>query len=217
MLYMPYKICSLCKNEKELIKFNLKKAGKFGRDSRCKECISLLNKIRYKKDPELVKKRVKEWRDNLKLSNPELLKKKRRDRYLKRRIKELEKMKEWRIKTGYKTKTLKKKKRTKYVSKNNNCKKEWRLKNRKTFLEYKERLRLIKAKHPIKTDRCEYCGEISKDLCFEHKIPISRNGTDDPSNLAIVCRSCNSQKKDKTLDEYRIYAKEMGYKLILPP
>jgi 5-methylcytosine-specific restriction protein A len=31
----------------------------------------------------------------------------------------------------------------------------------------------------------------------DHVIPKARGGTDDPSNLAAACRSCNSAKRDR--------------------
>ncbi|QDL07059.1 HNH endonuclease [Brasilonema octagenarum UFV-E1] len=46
--------------------------------------------------------------------------------------------------------------------------------------------------------RCEYCH--APELIFnfpfevEHIIPLSRQGADDESNLALACRSCNLRK-----------------------
>jgi hypothetical protein len=48
--------------------------------------------------------------------------------------------------------------------------------------------------------RCEYCHapEVIFNFPFEveHIIPISRQGPDDESNLALACRSCNLLKGD---------------------
>jgi len=55
--------------------------------------------------------------------------------------------------------------------------------------------------------RCEYCRapEAIFNLPFEveHIIPTSRNGSDDESNCALACRSCNLYKSDQLegLDE----------------
>ena len=38
--------------------------------------------------------------------------------------------------------------------------------------------------------------------CLEHKTPLSRGGTNKYENLAVACRSCNSKKHNKTLEEY---------------
>jgi len=37
---------------------------------------------------------------------------------------------------------------------------------------------------------------------LEHKIPISRNGTNGISNLAIACLPCNVRKYNRTYEEY---------------
>jgi 5-methylcytosine-specific restriction endonuclease McrA len=37
---------------------------------------------------------------------------------------------------------------------------------------------------------------------IEHKIPISRNGSNDWENLAISCKTCNLRKNTKTEKEY---------------
>jgi hypothetical protein len=46
--------------------------------------------------------------------------------------------------------------------------------------------------------RCEYCRapEVVFNFPFEveHILPISRQGSDDTSNLALACRSCNLHK-----------------------
>ena len=48
--------------------------------------------------------------------------------------------------------------------------------------------------------RCEYCRapEVVFNSTFEieHIQPVSLGGTDEPSNLALACRSCNSHKSD---------------------
>lgn len=36
----------------------------------------------------------------------------------------------------------------------------------------------------------------STDLTVDHVVPKSRGGTDHPSNLAVLCRGCNSRKRN---------------------
>lgn len=38
--------------------------------------------------------------------------------------------------------------------------------------------------------------------CIEHKIPISRGGSNNYNNIEIACKSCNSKKYNKTISEY---------------
>ncbi len=38
---------------------------------------------------------------------------------------------------------------------------------------------------------------------LEHKIPLSRGGTNEKKNLAVACQHCNNRKYTKTEKEYR--------------
>lgn len=48
---------------------------------------------------------------------------------------------------------------------------------------------------------CFYCGE-AKPLTADHKIPLSRGGSNDIFNILPACAPCNFSKKDKTAQEY---------------
>jgi len=41
--------------------------------------------------------------------------------------------------------------------------------------------------------------------CLEHKTPLSRGGTNAKENLDVACKYCNSSKRNKTLEEFRLY------------
>lgn len=51
--------------------------------------------------------------------------------------------------------------------------------------------------------RCRYCGKSAQDqsvtLEVDHIVPVSRGGTDLPSNLITACNVCNSGKADLLL------------------
>lgn len=49
---------------------------------------------------------------------------------------------------------------------------------------------------------CTYCGA-TEDLALDHVVPWSRGGADTVDNLALACRSCNTQKGAKTPEEWR--------------
>lgn len=53
--------------------------------------------------------------------------------------------------------------------------------------------------------RCFYCGEVPpKAVNIDHFRPLSKGGTDDLSNLFPTCRTCNSSKGGRSLEEWRM-------------
>lgn len=48
---------------------------------------------------------------------------------------------------------------------------------------------------------CIYCGE-AKPLTVDHKIPLTRGGTNNIENIVPACASCNSRKGTKTAREF---------------
>ena len=40
---------------------------------------------------------------------------------------------------------------------------------------------------------CEYCGAAT-NLTADHIIPLARGGTSEATNVAVLCRTCNSRK-----------------------
>ena len=53
-------------------------------------------------------------------------------------------------------------------------------------------------------DTCYYCGKHidGRNKTIDHKIPVSRGGTNAKENLVMCCRSCNSSKHNKTELEF---------------
>jgi 5-methylcytosine-specific restriction endonuclease McrA len=50
---------------------------------------------------------------------------------------------------------------------------------------------------------CVYCeSDISETYEVDHRMPIAKGGTNDPSNLQMLCRPCNRRKSDIHPDEY---------------
>lgn len=58
--------------------------------------------------------------------------------------------------------------------------------------------------------KCYFCQEpiTSGAAEIDHLTPISRGGTNDHSNLAACCSSCNKAKTDKTEIEFKIWRYE---------
>jgi len=49
-------------------------------------------------------------------------------------------------------------------------------------------------------ERCRYCGA-AEHLTVDHVVPRCQGGSDDPDNLVVACRSCNSRKGGRTPQE----------------
>jgi 5-methylcytosine-specific restriction endonuclease McrA len=49
---------------------------------------------------------------------------------------------------------------------------------------------------------CIYCGRDDVKLGPDHKVPLSRGGSNDIENIVPACRSCNSRKRTRTAHEY---------------
>ena len=49
---------------------------------------------------------------------------------------------------------------------------------------------------------CIYCGRDDLPLTRDHKVPISRGGSDDITNVVPACMPCNRRKKTKTAYEF---------------
>lgn len=49
---------------------------------------------------------------------------------------------------------------------------------------------------------CYYCGKQTA-LTVDHKMPLSRGGSNSTDNLCMACRFCNSQKGARSEQEYR--------------
>lgn len=53
---------------------------------------------------------------------------------------------------------------------------------------------------------CQMCGRVTLEGDIDHRIPLARGGTDDPSNLQYLCREpCHAAKT----------AREMGIKPVV--
>ena len=67
------KTCTKCGNNKLLKEFPKDKLKKDGHKSACKECYKIYDKNRYWKNPEESRKRINEYRNRIKIENPEKL------------------------------------------------------------------------------------------------------------------------------------------------
>ena len=53
--------------------------------------------------------------------------------------------------------------------------------------------------------RCELCGtpHTEMQLDVDHIVPRNKGGSSDPSNLQMLCRTCNAQKRDQDDTDFR--------------
>lgn len=61
----------------------------------------------------------------------------------------------------------------------------------------------LKKQYANQKGFCYYCHKkLDKKYEVDHVIPLSRGGTNDPSNIVIACRPCNRKKQDKLPHEW---------------
>lgn len=51
-------------------------------------------------------------------------------------------------------------------------------------------------------NRCFYCAASLAGYEVDHRIPLSRGGTNSPDNIVVACRGCNRSKGAKTAEEF---------------
>jgi len=83
--------------------------------------------------------------------------------------------------------------------------KELKRKNRLYDIDVRLWYSLLKIIFKRDNYTCQYCGSVGGKLEGDHIIPISKGGTNDIENLATSCRRCNRQKKDKSIEEFKVW------------
>ncbi len=58
---------------------------------------------------------------------------------------------------------------------------------------------------------CVYCSVRGGKLTIDHKIPVSRKGTNERDNLCTACHRCNCRKGAKTVEEFEAYLMEISH------
>lgn len=87
--------------------------------------------------------------------------------------------------------------------------------------ELRERARDVRRKIPKSVRQavmerdgsaCVYCSSVMS-IGIDHRIPVSRGGTDEIDNLCVACGPCNSSKGSQTVEEWISSRLERGDKL----
>jgi len=80
----------------------------------------------------------------------------------------------------------------------------------------KERARELRAsawwKNQLHAGRCYYCQQRvpPAELTLDHKTPLSRGGQSTRRNVVPACKSCNSEKKYLSLEEWGREREQQG-------
>lgn len=179
--------CKTCHLIKALTDFN-KGNAKYGRKSECKICQNKRHSA-YKKKPE-IRKKYNEWVNNKNRSLPRYEK---TIRYLKRK----DYVKSWQEKNPDRYRALEKAK----SHRRRDIKKSL-VRLCASSIVYLESKNINQFSSCDFT--CEYCKSIiSESYHLDHIVPISREGTNDLTNLAITCKKCNCSKSAYLLEEWR--------------
>lgn len=217
---MVTKICTKCNKEKPLGEFHKAKKGKCGRSAVCKQCkhdYSMTHRQqkveydrkRYWEKCVEIKARVKAYRE----ANPELVRSRKRESYMRCREKHLQRMRRWRERKGI------------------SVRESWRLweeanPERARFSRvartHRYRARKRKAISRISpqniqstlTHGCLFCGA-TKDLVLAHDIPLSEGGPTTVANTFCLCRSCNGKmgtdSLSDVLEQKKLLERGIGY------
>lgn len=67
-----------------------------------------------------------------------------------------------------------------------------------------------KILHELQSGLCFYCGKsVSLESATkDHRVPISKGGSNEMSNLVMACPRCNIAKGSKSEEEFRLIIKE---------
>lgn len=61
----------------------------------------------------------------------------------------------------------------------------------------------IRAQYDSQRGKCWYCGKkVGDKYHVDHRVPLSRGGSNAPENLVVSCPACNMSKRDKLPHEW---------------
>lgn len=206
------KACSVCHSVKPLAEFSPQRLGKHGTTASCKVCRRELTSIwrkanpakvqdssrkEYQKNKDARRARRKAWAKK----NPEMANAQQQRYYYKNRESVLRRHKI----AGKKYAQQNRPKMREIV-----MRRYRRIKDAAGFYSFEQWL----AKGAYHGWRCYLCGLELSPLSAEtdHKIPVSRGGTNWLANIAPVCTPCNMSKGAKTTTEYLAFREQISRK-----
>ncbi len=186
------KKCTKCGEVKELGEFGRDKRMSDGRINKCKKCASIARAERYAKNKKRENVRSFEYRKR----NIEAILEREKAYRAENRELVAKRTREWRLTSGYSQGEYKAGRRIAYASYEQNRRSlSMSAAGGFTPTQWQARLDYYSGK-------CIYCGS-SESIEIEHRIPLSRGGTNWPANLVPACKSCNCKKGTKTEFEFK--------------
>lgn len=183
-----FKTCSKCRADKPINEFNKNRAKPDGRMHYCRLCEKTKRAIYRANNLKEVKHAVNQWHHNHRIQS------------------------RLNIKLHYARNMHAYTRKLEY---NGN----WKKNNPLSILVYQHnrRTRLhdnggiltpndINAIRSNQNDLCYYCHDpLRLNGTIDHKVPVSRGGSSNPSNIVLACKKCNSTKYTKTDTEFHVY------------
>ena len=201
LLALLHKRCTGCGVVKYFGEFGKNGSCAGGVRSQCRECMKEYQRKWHQENKESQNERSRKWKQENKDKSKEY--------YSKWYQKNKERKREWDRKRHQKNKESQ-----------NERSRRWHRENRERSRENNRQKRArkldapgshtadqVKARFDYYGNRCVYCGS-SDNLQIEHRIPLSRGGSDWASNLAPACKTCNCSKGTKTETEYKELLRE---------
>jgi 5-methylcytosine-specific restriction endonuclease McrA len=186
--------CVICGNEFEAIRTSAKYCSK--KCSRKAENMTdRAKKARsdyYYRHKEKISQKSKERRENYSEEKKKEIKEREKAYYAQNRERCLSRNKKW-------IEEYRKTEKGKYMQR-------MYVHQRRLIVESLEKVdyNLLKEKFDKLGNKCVVCGSC-ENLTIDHIIPITKGGTNDICNLQPMCKSCNSAKNNKTMEEFLQY------------
>lgn len=214
-LFSNTKTCTKCKGEynKTPDNFPPRKLSRDGYDSWCRGCHRAITNEYHQNNKTRLNSKNKSWREENKEYRQEYL-----TRY-ETEHKEERKKKNSNYRANNREKVLLSYKsyRNSYPDRTKQANKRWANNNPEKVREISNRKRLrllmvggrftaedIKNLYHQQNGQCFYCGiVVGKSYHIDHYIPLSRGGSNFPTNLRIACPFCNLSKGNKMPEDFQ--------------